>query len=205
MITLLLIRHGRTDWLGKRLAGRLPGISLNAEGRAEAEVLAAGLARVKLTSVYSSPLERTQETAAAVASRCGLPVYRADSLQELDFGEWAGKSFDELGGMEGWRERLRKPSETRFPGGESLGDVHRRGVAWAEEIRTRGGDARIAAFSHADTIRLVLAHYLGMPVLTFQSLTVETASISILQFGEKDPRVLGVNWPACAAGELANI
>jgi broad specificity phosphatase PhoE len=205
MINLFLIRHGETDWIGKKLAGRLPNISLNVKGRAQAHTLAAGLAQIRLNAVHSSPLERTRETAAQIAQEHGLTIQLESALLEMDFGDWTGKTFDELGGMEAWRERLRTPSLAQFPGGESLQDVQRRGVAWVEQISRLEGDRSIAAFSHADTIRLVLAHFLCMPLVAFQSLTVETASVSILHIRKTDVRVIGVNWPASAAGEIAAI
>jgi probable phosphomutase (TIGR03848 family) len=205
MITMFFIRHGKTDWIGKKLAGQLPGISLNEEGRQEAERLAIGLESARLTAIYSSPLERARETADPVARRHALEVVSVDALQELDFGDWTGKTFHELGGMEGWREILRHPSQTSFPGGESLREVQQRAVAWTDPILKREGELRIAVFSHADTIRLVLAHFAGMPIDSFQSLTVDPASISILQFEKNISRVMGVNWPASAAREAASL
>ena len=77
MTRLLLIRHGTTDAVGQRLVGRLPGIPLNAKGRAEVAALGARLAGAALAAVYSSPLERALETASAIAAPHGLePVLR---------------------------------------------------------------------------------------------------------------------------------
>ncbi len=74
MTQLLLVRHGMTDWVGERLAGRTPGIPLNAAGRAEAAALAARLADTPIEAVYASPLERTRETADYLAQPRGLDV-----------------------------------------------------------------------------------------------------------------------------------
>jgi probable phosphomutase (TIGR03848 family) len=197
---LLLIRHGRTDWLGERLAGRLPGISLNAEGCADAEALAAGLASARLDAVYASPLERARETAEPIAARHHLNVTLTESLQEVDFGEWTGKTFTELKTLEDWRLLHRHPDRGIFPGGETLPQAQNRAVEWVERLVAQNPSARIATVSHSDTIRLVLAQYLCMAWDAFPSLVIDPGSVSVLRFGKGRVRVLGMNWPASAIG-----
>jgi len=88
--TLLLIRHGQTDWIAKGVAGRLPGVHLNAEGRDQAARLAGRCRALPIAVVYSSPLERALETAVPLAEAFGLEVRPCPEAVELDFGEWAG-------------------------------------------------------------------------------------------------------------------
>ena len=138
MTVLLLIRHGETDWLGERLAGRLPDIHLNAAGRAQADALAAMLRPIPLEAVYSSPLERAMETAEPAARAAGKPIITDPRLQEVDFGELAGKPFTELRGMPIWQDVHHTPAMVRYPGGESLTEAQDRAVRMVEEIR--GGE-----------------------------------------------------------------
>jgi broad specificity phosphatase PhoE len=198
---LLLIRHGQTDWLGKKLAGRLPGISLNATGRAEAARIADSLSRMRLAAVYSSPLERARETAEPIARQQDLEIQFTDALLEVEFGSLTGKTFEELKTIDVWKQLHVDPARTSFPGGESLAAVQQRAVQWVEQTARSDEARRIAAVSHADTIRLVLAHYLSMPLVAFHSLLIDPAAVSILRFEKKIVRVIGVNWPASAAGE----
>jgi broad specificity phosphatase PhoE len=79
MATLYLIGHGAHDLLGRAMAGRIPGVHLNAEGKRQAERLAERLGEGSLRAIYSSPLERAQETAAPLAARLGLPVQTSEA------------------------------------------------------------------------------------------------------------------------------
>ena len=74
MALFYLVRHGNNDFLGKILAGRLPRVSLNDDGRSEATWIANILSRCKIQRIISSPLERCLETAAPLAQRLSLPV-----------------------------------------------------------------------------------------------------------------------------------
>ena len=96
MTTFLLIRHAAHDLLGRRLAGRMPGVSLNGEGRRQVERLAERLAGASIRAVISGPLERARETAEPLARGLGLPVQISAAVDEIDFGEWTGLPFAEL-------------------------------------------------------------------------------------------------------------
>jgi len=85
MTKFLLIRHAMTDYAGKRLAGRMPGISLNDEGRVQAQQLVERLAGATISAIYSSPLDRATETAAPLAAARHLSCNILDEFQEIDF------------------------------------------------------------------------------------------------------------------------
>lgn len=102
---ILLIRHGMNDYLvTRRLAGRLPGVHLNAEGRAQAQALGERLASTPIAAVYSSPLERTVETAEPIAAGHGLPVVPMEAVGEAICGEWAGRAIEELLQTARWQQ-----------------------------------------------------------------------------------------------------
>ena len=129
MTLLLLIRHGANDWVHGRLAGRIAGVHLNDTGRQQAISLATRLVALPIDAVYASPLDRTVETAQAIAGPRGLPLRLVEGVQEVDYGEWQGAELKELYKHELWPGVQFYPSGTRFPNGETLGEAQVRMVA----------------------------------------------------------------------------
>lgn len=180
---LLLIRHATNDLLvTHRLGGRMPGVHLNDQGRAEAEALADRLARTDLAAVYSSPMERALETAQAVAARHGLEVRVHPGLHEVDCGAWSGAPIPQVRGDPRWRALESYPTLNPYPGGETIWQVQTRIVAALEEIRAAHADQTVAVVSHADPIRAAVAHYIGLPLDLFRRLLISPASLTVLAF-----------------------
>ncbi|AWB23405.1 histidine phosphatase family protein [Methylobacterium currus] len=160
--TFFLVRHAAHGRLGRILCGRMPGVTPGREGKARGEALAARLAGEGLAAVYASPLERAQETAAPIAARAGLAVGTLPALNEIGFGARAGQSFDALHGdpaRAGWNQARHV---TRPPGGETVLEAQGRVMRGLEDLGARYGEARLALVSHADVIKLVIAHALGL-------------------------------------------
>jgi probable phosphomutase (TIGR03848 family) len=194
MPTILLIRHGETDFVGKRLSGHLPGVHLNDKGRRQAEDVAHFLANAPIKAIYSSPLERTRETAQPLAELLNLPVTIHPGLIEINFGTWQGKTTRQMHRLKLWKMVVEKPSEMQFPGGESFSAAQERLSIAIEEIKgSHGKDDLVACFSHSDSIRLLVAHYLNMELDTFQRLSIDTASISVLNLGDGIPHLRHMN------------
>jgi broad specificity phosphatase PhoE len=204
MLTMLLIRHASCDHVGRRLAGRAPGIRLNDRGRQEADVLGAALAHAggplratsRIEALFSGPLERARETAQVLGRHLGLPVQPAPGLDELDFGEWTGRSFEELEGDRRWRAFNTARAETRIPGGERMGEAVARAVAELSTMAAGHPQGTVAAVSHADVIRGVLLRALGVSLKDIHRLAVvEPASVSVLRLQADGPgEVTCVNW-----------
>jgi broad specificity phosphatase PhoE len=201
----LLIRHGHTEAIGRRLAGRLPGIALSATGRAQAAALAARLATTPITAVYSSPLERAVDTATPFAASHGLDVSRLDNLNEFDFGEWTGRTFDELNSLAPWRRFNTHRSTAPVPGGESALDVQRRVVATLEELRAKHPREVIAVVSHLDVIRTAVLHCAGTSLDLFDRFEISPASITSLSLDACSWRVLATNDDGHAAPEFLSL
>ncbi len=195
MTTVLLIRHGENNMVGKRLAGRLPGVHLNKKGREQAEQLAEVLCKAPIKAIYSSPLERAVETAEPLAKLLNLEILPAPGLVELAYGDWQGKTLKQLGRRKLWKVVQEKPSEMRFPNGESFVEVRDRVVAEIERIAAAHEENDlVATFSHGDIVRLAVAHFLGMPLDLFQRLAANPASISVIHFNAKGkPFIAHVN------------
>lgn len=190
---ILLIRHATAEYKPGRLYGWTPGVHLSASGRDEAKRLAERLETVKLRAVYSSPLERCLETAGMVADGRKLEIQVVEKLGEVRYGSWQGRTFRSLVKTPLWRTVQLLPSHARFPGGgESIREMQQRGIDAIEQIRGAHSSGVVAVFSHADMIKAILAHYLGMHLDMFQRLHVETGSVSALAFHGGFPRVLRI-------------
>jgi len=205
---VILVRHGRTEANATGLlAGRTPGVRLDATGSEQAAKVGERLAAVPLAALVSSPLERCRDTAAAIARarQTRLPVSRERGLTECDYGEWQGRTLKELAKEPLWRTVQTQPSAAAFPGGESMAAMQARAV---EAVRRRdaaieaehGSGAVWVAVSHGDIIKSILADALGMHLDLFQRIHVDPASISIVRYTPTRPYVLASN---THAGDLS--
>lgn len=181
MAKIILIRHGENDMLGKKLAGRLPNVHLNENGIGQARRLAAELAACPIKAIFSSPLERTQETAQPIARVHDLEVQILPDLIEINFGEWEGKNLKQLKRGRLWNTVQEAPSEFQFPGGERFSDAQQR-IANSLVVLSEKFEEKdlVVCVSHSDMIRLAVAHFLGMPLDNFQRVRIAPASMTEL-------------------------
>jgi len=191
--TVFFVRHGSHDRLGRILCGRMEGVGLSETGRKEARAAGRRLAGEGLAAIYSSPMERTLETAELLAAIVGLPVEISAELTEVDAGEWTGAAFETLARDPRWANWNTARAISRAPGGESLVEVQARVRRWVDQVRLRHPDQRIAAVSHGDPIKTILAHAVGMPLDNLDRLEISPASVSVLVTGEWGMRVFSVN------------
>ncbi|HXC91134.1 MAG TPA: histidine phosphatase family protein [Stellaceae bacterium] len=192
MTVFHLLRHGEPAVFG-RVNGRLPGIGLSPAGRAEVAAVAERLVGAKIDAIYSSPLERTRETADIVAARLGLPVTFRDDVIELDFGEWTGFTFDQVRADPRWPPWQTCRSIAAIPGGESWRQVQDRTVDALFELRRAHPDGTVLVVSHGDVIRAALLFALGMPLDLYARLEIGLASLSTLRLDDSGVRVSAVN------------
>lgn len=150
-------------------------------------------ARPVITGIYSSPLERTKETAAAIALALGSSVKADRGLLECDFGEWTGGSLKELSKQPEWKTVQRYPSGFRFPGGESFSEMQTRMVQSLHRICARHPGEAVVAVSHADPIKAAVADAMGTHLDLFQRITISPCSVTAISYGATGPTVLAVN------------
>lgn len=168
-----LVRHGAHGLPGNLLAGRMPGVHLSAEGRAQAERVAGTLAARPIAAVLSSPQPRAQETAAPIAARHGIPVETEPRLDELDFGEWQGIGFDALQERADWRAWNRaRGLAAAAPGGETMAHAQARALAVLGQARARWPGGEVVLTGHLDVLRAALLGVLGAPLDLFGRLTL---------------------------------
>jgi probable phosphomutase (TIGR03848 family) len=196
MTVFLLIRHGENEYIPKGLmAGRLPNIHLTTKGREQAQSVAEKLADLPLAAIYSSPLERTMETAAPIADKLNLPVIPRDGLIETDLGKWQGAKIKKLKRLKKWQIVQQLPSRWHFPSGEAFSETQHRICTELEALsEIHQADQCVACVSHADPIKLAVAYFLGMPIDLFQRLDVGLASITALEIGNSASRLLTFNY-----------
>ena len=191
---VILVRHGHTPTTGKILPGRTKGLHLSDLGREQAEKLASHLSSLNsISAVYSSPMERTFETAKPIATAFGKSVRKHQGLIEADFGKWTGRKLSELRKLKDWEKVQKNPSLFRFPDGESFMEMQSRMVTAITSICEDHRGEIIVAVSHADTIKAFLTAALGTPLDLFQRLHISPCSVSPVIFGTKSPFVLAVN------------
>ena len=193
MTLLLLVRHGATDAAGKRLTGWSRGVHLNARGRDEAVRLVERLDGIPIDAIYTSPLERCRETIAPLARRRGLTVVARRGLLEVDYGEWTGRTISSLRRTRLWRVVQRSPSSVRFPGGESLLGVQARGVAELDAIAAAHPNQSVVVVTHADVIKLLVAHVVGMHADHLQRLVIDPCSVTVVSLSEGHATLVKAN------------
>jgi probable phosphoglycerate mutase len=195
MTDILLVRHGRNDWVKKnRLAGWIPGVHLDEEGHKQAADAAQRLAHLPIKAVYSSPVTRCLETADYIARQHAMLVQEVAALGEVRYGQWEGKKIKKLAKKPEWYAVQHFPSRFRFPEGESLREVQQRAITALETLAAQHDKEMIVAVSHADVIKLVLAHYLGIHIDLFQRIGLSPASVSQISLSSRGMvRVLRVN------------
>ncbi|HEX7332531.1 MAG TPA: histidine phosphatase family protein [Pyrinomonadaceae bacterium] len=193
MTTFFLIRHASCSGLGHKLWGRSPGVCLNEKGKFQAQQLAQRFNGIKLQALYSSPLERALETADTLAQNMKLDVKKNYALNEIDYGDWTGKTFEILSTDERWRRYNARRSTTIIPGGESFLDVQNRIVKELDVLSRQHTNARVALVSHADIIRAAVAYFTATPIDMIERLEISPCSVSVLGLDEESATLLTIN------------
>ena len=149
MTTLLLVRHGETDW---NADGRLQGQTdrpLSDHGRRQARTLAEELDGEALDAIYSSDLSRARETAEIVAERLGLAVELDADLREKDWGNWEGLTAVERDRVEFVGESTQAHQERILRALQRISEHH-------------PGEERVLVVTHGGSMRRVQAAAIGM-------------------------------------------
>jgi broad specificity phosphatase PhoE len=219
--TVLLVRHGLTASTGQVLTGWTPGIGLDERGLAQAKALAERLAKVPLAAIVTSPLERCQQTAEAIAAtgdgNPGDPnpgdtaVPRPapgdtaaqrpapavdDRVGECHYGDWTGKELKELAKDPLWPVVQAHPSAVRFPGadGEAMLDMQHRAVSAIRDWNIKlGPDATYVVCSHGDVIKAIVADALGLHLDMCQRIQPDPCSLTVIRYTPLRPFLVRMN------------
>ncbi|MBA4383993.1 MAG: hypothetical protein C0410_04600 [Anaerolinea sp.] len=194
MAIIYLVRHGKTDFIGKKLCGNLPGIHLNEEGRGQAQKAADYLSSFPIKAIYSSPMERACETAAPLAKALNLEVIPQDFLREINFGDFQGMG-DELFSNPIWQQFNEHPADVQFPNGDNTAQAQSRVSAGLDVLSQKyQTDDHIVCFAHCEILRLGIAAGINLPREFFHRITVDPASISILEWSPERKKLRLLNF-----------
>jgi probable phosphoglycerate mutase len=193
ILTAFLIRHAPHGDVDARLSGRGPGRMLTDEGEALARRLGDAMRGKGLSAVQASPLDRTMQTARAIAEPCGLEAEPVEALNEIDFGDWTGAGFADLAGDPRWRAWNERRADGCCPGGERAADAQRRVVDHLSATAAARPSGTVAMVTHCDIIRAAVAHVLGLTLDHVHRFEVAPASITEIAVEDGAPRLVQLN------------
>lgn len=181
---LLLVRHGRHDWLYppiNRFAGHLPGVHLNADGRAEARALARRLQTSPPDRIVSSPVERAVETATIIAETLGCVVTTDERITETGMGSWEGLPVPEVIARfpAQWHAWRTAPTTADIPGMEKVEAIGARMLAAAVDHLAQGGATLLV--SHQDPLLAVVCRLLDLPLDAMRRMEISPGSLTIVE------------------------
>lgn len=183
MTSIILVRHGQTEWNRiERFRGRVD-VPLNATGLAQAEAAGRRIAAEQPAALYAGPLSRTLQTAEAIGLRCHLPVQVEPQLIDIDYGEWQGLTPDEVrerwpGALSTWYDA---PHLAQIPNGETLDHLRSRALAAVDALAARHPDQTIVLVSHTVVNRIILLGVLGLGNDRFWRLRQEPCAINVFE------------------------
>lgn len=181
-----LVRHGTTALVSRVLCGRAIDPPLDEGGRAQAASVKARLG--DKAPVWSSPRRRTRETAEIISS--DRPVTVDAALDEIEFGAWSGRSFEDLAPDPEWQRWNAARSTARPPGGESFADVVARLERWIGE---RTDVPALTIVTHCDVIRAFVCHVLGLSADEWWRFDVDCGSVTRIMVVPGRTRLLSLN------------
>ncbi|MEY4282524.1 MAG: hypothetical protein RL467_80 [Actinomycetota bacterium] len=196
MARIVLLRHAHSVANEKNLlAGRTAGISLSKTGKEQAQDLIARLGNIQFDEVAISPLQRCRETIDPWLDTTGAKsrIVVDDSISEVDYGNWSGKTLASLRRKAQWKVVQDFPSQMTFPEGESLLEMQGRALSGFYRLNAVKGKGPRLLVSHGDVIKSIVAHCLGMHLDQFQRLVIEPASLTIIDTDSGTSRLVRFN------------
>ncbi|MDT5107963.1 MAG: hypothetical protein QOI25_5476 [Mycobacterium sp.] len=203
-MTVILLRHGRsTSNTAHTLAGRSEGIDLDDKGLEQAQGVVERIGSLPIKAIVRSPLLRCERTVQPLAAALGLEPVVEERLSEVDYGQWTGRKLGELFKEPLWAVVQQQPSAAVFPDGEGLARVQARAVEAVREHDQRlaaehDTDVLWVACTHGDVIKAVVADALGTHLDSFQRITADPASMSVIRYTAVRPFVMHVNHTGAA-------
>ncbi len=195
MTRVVAVRHGETAWnVQTRIQGQLD-IGLNDAGRWQAQRLARALADERFDAVYASDLQRTADTARAVAERNGLALRTEASLRERGFGEFEGLTWAEVEQQHPESSRRWRERDAAFgpPGGETLAAFYERAVGALAAIAARHRGQHILIVTHGGVLDALYRAASRIALDAPRTWQLGNASINRVLHGERGFTLVGWN------------
>lgn len=207
MGTIILVRHGQTDWNRiERFRGRYD-VPLNEHGLNQGGAVADRIvSRCKPKRVLTSSLIRAKKTAEIIAKKTGIAVSIHQGLIDIDYGKWQGLTPEEVKAR--WPDESRlwyeHPEKVCIPGGETLKEVQVRAMKAMEEICRPCISEAIVMVSHTVVIRLILLGIMSAPLDRFWYLRQEPCAINLLEFKGDEFTIASMN-DTCHLNKLGEL
>ena len=182
--TIVLARHGETDWNHERRFQGHADIPLNDAGRRQARELAEILSAHDFGAVYTSPLRRASETAAIVADRLGLEAKELEALREIDVGDWQGLTVDEV--RERFPARADVAWRSGWPNGETHDELGARVIPALLDLGRRHAGGRVLGITHAGPIRAAFAATTGLSHAESRARIGPLENCAVFRFAVRD-------------------
>jgi alpha-ribazole phosphatase/probable phosphoglycerate mutase len=190
-MTVILVRHGETDYNAQGLLQGYAPIPLNARGRQQAELVARRLPSLRPTVCYSSDIARAHETATIIGQQVGLPFQLATGLREWNIGVWVDRLAQEYVAH---LHSLGAHPVTYVPeGGESQLQAQARMVACLQELASQHEGTTVLGVSHGMVIDLFVRHILGLDIMHVPAYRIINTSVNILRFQDGRWEVVTLN------------
>jgi broad specificity phosphatase PhoE len=196
--TLILVRHGATAANVCRphvLQGLRPDNELIEQGRQQARAAGLALRNQLVAAVYTTPLKRARESAELIAQALGLPVNVEPTLVEADVGDWTGLSWPEIESR--WPTKHRAFHDDAqlhgYPGGENLGQVRDRTLPVIQRLAARHAGTTFVVVGHGVVNRVLLAHWMGIPLRCARQLPQDNGGFSTVEFRGENAHVRTAN------------
>ncbi|UCH33828.1 MAG: histidine phosphatase family protein [Armatimonadota bacterium] len=200
--TLILVRHGQTDWnLQHRFQGQCD-VPLNDHGRAQVAAAARRLAGVRPVALYCSDLVRCRETAEILGSVLGVAPTIAPELRERSFGQVEGLTREEAVARfpESWAQWSSNRDTWIPPGGESAGEAWGRVLGFTEKLWQRHEGETVVIAGHGGPIKAIISRALGAPMSARFAFAVSNGGITTITRNAGGPTVAMLN-ETCHLGE----
>lgn len=184
MTRVILVRHARTTWNDQGKYGGHTDVSLDELGKEQITQVAERLKKHPIKAVYASDLQRAYQTALAIAQTHNLPVEQFGELREINFGQWEGKTYNEIVKeqqelMEAW---LKDPFNTRIPDGETMIEMQKRVAECLLEIVSKHPKETIVVVTHAGPIWTIISHILEVPLQYYWRIKQSNTAVNIIDF-----------------------
>lgn len=173
----IIVRHGETDYNAQRILQGYSPVPLSTRGRQQAALVAERLPSLQPRILYSSDIQRAQETAEIISHKLALPIQPCTGLREWHVGTWQHKSADEF---ETHLEAIGGHVVTYVPeGGESQLQTQERMVAQMQSLAAQHAGETVLCVSHGKAIDLFTRHVLGLDVMRTPAYSIINTSVNI--------------------------
>jgi len=192
-----MVRHGATDnnLADPPLLQGRADVPLSVAGQQQAARTGELLAAQKISRVFASPLLRARQTAAAIASPHQLDVETVDALEEIDVGDWEGRSWREIAVSEPerYQQFMSNPAEYGYAGGENVTELYQRIQPAMESLLSANLGAQIVVVGHNLVNRTFLARLLGLPLARVRAVNQDNCGVSVARYREGEIKLLSLN------------